>query len=249
MELREEIVDAETAEGPMAVLVKEPASGGPHPTVVIFHDAPAIREAIHEFMRKLASDGYRVVTPDLYHRAGRMIGFEPSAVAADPSLGPRMRELLVSLDDVGIQSDLDATLEMLDLDPGARLGTIGFCLGTRAAFKTLERLPDLFVAGSMFHPSFMADDEPDSPHRTAGSLTQPLHVGIGTADRVQSIEMQQRFFDAVAPLDHVEVEIFEGADHGFTWPDSPNYHREASETCYAKTLELFAENLVPGQSS
>ena len=40
---------------------------------------------------------------------------------------------------------------------------IGFCVGARAAFRTLMRLPDTFAAGAMWHPSFLADDEPDSP--------------------------------------------------------------------------------------
>lgn len=246
MELTESILDVETDAGTMAVVVKAPATGGPHPTVVIFHDAPAIREAIHDFMRKLASDGYRVVTPDLFHRSGRMIGFEPADVAADPSLRERMWELIASVDDVGIQNDLDDTLAALDIAPGAKLGTIGFCLGARAVYRTLERLPDLFAAGSMFHPSFLADNEPDSPHVNAASLVQPLFIGIGTADKVQSIEMHQRFFDAIGPVDHLEVEIFEGADHGFTWPGYATYHQEASDRTYTKTIELFESTLSAG---
>lgn len=246
MELNESILDVDRDGGTMAVLIKEPAIGGPHPTVIIFHDAPAIREAIHEFMRKFASAGYRVVTPDLFHRSGRMIGFEPAAVTADPSLRQTMWDLIASVDDVGIQDDLDATLEALDLPDGAQLGTIGFCLGARAVFRTLERLPDQFAAGSMFHPSFLADNEPDSPHRTAAALPQPLFIGIGTADKVQSIEMHQRFFDAVEPTEHIEVEIFEGADHGFTWPGYATYHQEASDRTYAKTVELFGRMLSAG---
>lgn len=244
MELHEEIVDVETADGPMAILLKQPAEGGPHPTVVIFFDAPAIREAMHQFMRKLASDGFRVVTPDLYHREGRMIGFEPDELKADPSLRGRIGELIASTTDEGIQADLDATLAAIEFADDARLGTIGFCLGARAVAKTLERLPERFGAGSMFHPSFLADDEPGSPHLTAGDLTRPLHIGIGTADEVQSIEMHQRFFDAVEPLDHVEVTVFDGADHGYTWPGYANYHAEASEVSYAKTLELFREHVT-----
>ena len=245
MELNERILDLDTPDGPMAVVVKEPAEGGPVPTVVVFHDAPAIRTAIHEFMRMLAGDGYRVVTPDLFHRSGRMIGFEPQAVAADPSLRQQIMELIGSLTDEGIQSDLDVTLNALDLPDGAVLGTIGFCLGARAVFLTLERFPERFGAGSMFHPSFLVA-EPDPPSRRAADLRQPLHVGIGTADTTQSIEMQQAFFDAVEPLDDVEVEFFEGADHGFTWPDSPNFHETAATTCYAKTLALFSEHLSAG---
>lgn len=246
MDLNETIIDVDTPDGTMAVVVTEPADGGPHPTVVIFHDAPGIRKATHEFMRKLASEGYRVATPDLFHRTDRLIGFEPEMLAADPSLREQIYALIGSIDDMGIQSDLDATLRALAPADGAKLGTIGFCLGARAVFRTLQRLPERFAAGSMFHPSFLADDEPDSPHLTAGELAQPVHIGIGTADQVQSIEMHRRFFDAVEPLDHVELTIFEGADHGYTWPGYPTYHQEASDTSFAKTIALFGSTLTAG---
>ena len=49
MELLEEIIDTETNEGEMAIVVKQPAGdpdgGGAWPTVVIFHDGPGIRNA------------------------------------------------------------------------------------------------------------------------------------------------------------------------------------------------------------
>ena len=52
--------------------------------------------------------------------------------------------------------------------------------------------------------------------------------------------MHQRFLDAVAPLDHVEVAIYPGADHGFTWPGNATYHEIAAETSWTKTLAMFA---------
>ena len=88
-----------------------------------------------------------------------------------------------------------------------------------------------------------ADEGDDSPHLTAGQLTRPMYLGIGEADEVQSIAMHQPFLDAVKPLDHVEVVTFPGADHGFTWPTSPNYHEEAATVSWSKTATLFAAHL------
>jgi carboxymethylenebutenolidase len=242
MTLHEEIVDAPTDDGDMAVLVKQPAtpptSGTTWPTVLILHDGPGIREATHVFMRKLATEGYRVICPDLYHRKGRLFGVEPAMRAADPSVGEKMREWLSSLHDDGIQHDVDRALAAAA--PNARsIAVLGFCLGARAVMRTMLRLPDLVVAGATWHPSFLVDAEPDSPHLLATNIRQPVYIGIGTADQVQSIEMHQRFFDAVEPLDNFEVEIFEGADHGFTWPDHPTYHQVAADGCWAKTTALF----------
>ena len=227
----------------MAILRKLPDGAGSWPTVVMFHDGPGIRNATHEFAAKLAAEGYEVAVPDLYHRQGRLIGYELHERETDPTLVDRLWELLRSLTDDGIQADLDATLEALEVDGNQRLGVIGFCVGARAAFRSMMRLPGRFAAGAMWHPSFLADEEPDSPHLSADRLAVPLFIGIGDADRMQPIELHQRFFDAVAGLDHVTIEVFPGADHGFTWPGWPTYDHPAATTSFQRTIALFGRHL------
>ena len=109
--------------------------------------------------------------------------------------------------------------------------------------ESLTRLPDRVVCGAGWHPSFLADDQPDSPHLTASEIAGPLFLGIGEADEVQSIAMHQRFLDAVAGMDHVTVTTFPGADHGYTWPGYPNYDETAAETSWATTLDMLADTL------
>ncbi len=240
-DVTETIIDAVTPEGDMAVAIAQPADGRSSPTVIVFHDGPGMRESNHEFNRRLAAEGYRVVMPDLYHRHGRMIGYMPHEATRETRAHTMM--MLQSLTDDGVQSDLDATLTAVGIGPDEKMGTIGFCLGARAIYRTMMRSPEQFVVGATWHPSFLADDGDDSPHLTAADLTQPVYIGIGTADEVQSIAMHQPFFDAVESLAHVEVEIFDGADHAYTWPGTPNYHEVAATTSWAKTTALFAEHL------
>lgn len=244
MDLREEIVDAATDDGPMAVLIKQPIAAGGWPKIVIFHDGPGVRSATHDFAAKLAAAGYIVAVPDLYNRHGRLIGFEPEQ-SAEPGVRERMWAMLTSLTDDGIQHDLDVTLDVMGAAPNERLGCIGFCLGARAVFRTLMRLPDRFVTGAMWHPSFLADDQPDSPHLTAAGLQGSLYIGIGDADKVQSIAMHQPFFDVVDAMDNVTRDVFPGADHGYTWPTAPSYDRHASDTSWNRTIAMFETALAP----
>jgi carboxymethylenebutenolidase len=241
VEITGAILETETPDGPMAVLHYRP-SGGDWPTVAMFHDGPGIRGATHTFAAKLAGAGYEVVIPDLYHRHGRMIGYEPAERAADPSLTDQMMALVRSLTDDGIQSDMDAGLAAAGRGAGP-MGTIGFCLGARAVAVALLANPDRYVAGAMWHPSFLADDGPDSPHRRAGELRHPLYIGIGGADTLQPQSLHQRFLDAAAPTGLVDLEVFPGADHGFTWPDHPSYHERAATESFARTTATFAKAL------
>ena len=240
METREEIIDTSTGDGDMAVLVTQPVDDGSWPVVLLFIDAPGIRSATHEFAAKLAAEGYRVVTPDLHHRQGRLL----NALDTTPPEGSTTQEMvwgwIAAMTDDQIQHDGDRALSAAGVADDEPMVTIGFCLGARAVYRRL-RADDRALAGAGWHPSFLADDEPDSPHLTAHSLVAPLYLAIGDADQVQSIAMHQRFLDAVEPLDHVTVEIYEGADHGFTWPGFPNYHEAAADGAWAATTTLFAD--------
>ena len=239
MDTREAIIDTTTNDGEMAVLVTEPADDGQWPVVLLFIDAPGIRSATHEFAAKLAAEGYRVVTPDLHHRQGRLL----NALDTTPPEGTAVMEMvwgwIAAMKDDEIQHDADRGLAAAGVANDAPIVSIGFCLGARAVYRRLMA-DDRALAGAAWHPSFLADDETDSPHLTAGSLAKPLFLGIGDADQVQSIAMHQRFLDAAEPNDNVTVEIYAGADHGYTWPGFANYHEAAASASWAATTSMFA---------
>ena len=243
MQTAERQVTTVTDDGEMVVVINEPTSspdgGGDWPTVLWFIDAPGIRPAVREAMGLLASNGYKVVTPDLHHRQGRLLYKEPADMA-DPNAGVTVRGWIKAMTDEQIQHDGACALDAAGTDEQTPYVVIGFCLGTRAAYLAIEQNPDRVLAGSCFHPSYMADDTDGSPHRSASHLTRPMYFGIGEADELQTIAMHQRFLDAVAPLPHVEVMIFPDVGHGFTWPGYPNYNQTAADTSWSKTLALFS---------
>ena len=251
-EVHESILETVSDGEPLAVPRMRPTSGGPHRLIVMFMDKPGIREALHVFGRRLAANGYDVILPDLYHRHGRMIGYGPAEVAANPGAGEQLMSLLRSLTDEGIQNDLDAALDAVAADrPAGSMapaGCIGFCLGARAVFRTMMRLPDQFAAGAMWHPSFLVDDRPDSPHLSAGSLAGSLYAGFGETDRMMSVASMQPFIRAVSALgDRAVVDILPKADHAYTWPDAPSYNEAAAERAWSQTLELFGDVLGPAR--
>ncbi len=244
MDVREQTVDTTTDDGEMALVIAEPADppdgGGEWPVVLVFIDAPGVRPATREFMARLASNGYRVVTPDLHHRHGRLLHFEPGDVAADPSRGQTIRGWIASMTDDQIQHDANCALIAAGVDDESPFAAIGFCLGARGVYRAMQRNPERVVCGAGWHPSFLVDDTADSPHRTAAGLRTPLYLGIGEADKVQSIEMHQKFLDAVVANPLVDVTTFPGADHGFTWPGYPTYNENAAETSWTKTLAMLS---------
>lgn len=244
MDVTEKTIETTTDDGDMDVVITEPSdppqNGGPWPVVLLYIDAPGLRKATREFMARMAGEGYTVVTPDLHHRNGRLLHYEPSDFAEDPDAMKTIWQWIGSMTDDQIQHDGERALAAAGVGQDVPHAVIGFCLGARAVYRAMERNPARVLCGAGWHPSFLADDEPDSPHLTAGALDRPLYLGIGEDDQVQSIAMHQRFLDAVADLGHVDVVTFAGADHGYTWPGYPSYHQEAAETSWTKTLAMFA---------
>ena len=251
LEARESILETVSDGEPLAVPRKQPAAGGPHPLVVMLMDRPGIREALHSFGRRLAANGFDVILPDLYHRHGRMIGYGPAEMAADPGAAEKLSALMASLTDDGIQNDVDAALDAVATDRPAgsleSVGCVGFCLGARAVFRTMMRLPEKFRAGAMWHPSFLVDNGADSPHLTAGELSGSLYVGFGEADQMMSVASMRPFIDAVSVLgDRAVIDILPGANHGYTWPDAPSYNEAGAERAWSQTLALFGAALNSG---
>ncbi|MCY4176810.1 MAG: dienelactone hydrolase family protein [Acidimicrobiaceae bacterium] len=251
--VRESMLVAESDGAALLAPRARPAAGGACPAVVLFQDRMGVRDAMRAFARRLAAHGFDVVIPDLYHRHGALIGFGPHELAADPSSQDRLNSYMAALDDDGIQRDADAVLEALAAarsaenqdsgdpgDPLGRLGCVGFCLGARAVFRTMMRLPERFAAGAMWHPSFLVDDRPDSPHRSAAELAGSLYAGFGEDDNLMTVASMQPFIEALSALgERAAVDLLPGAGHGFTWPGAPNYNRAAAERAWTSTLALF----------
>ena len=124
------------------------------------------------------------------------------------------------------------------------MGCIGYCIGARSVLRTMANHPDLFAAGVGLHPSFCATKDADSPHLAVPSLPGHLYIGIGEADQMQSVEMNQPLIEAVGELgDRGTVEIHPGADHGFAVPSSPAYQEAAASRSYDQAFTIFEKAL------
>src|SRR5258708_11926926 len=85
-----------TKAGKPATFITHPERGGPHPVILFYMDAPAIREELRDMARRLGTGGYYVVLPNLYYRSGVM-ELGSFAREEDAPVRARMMELMESL--------------------------------------------------------------------------------------------------------------------------------------------------------
>jgi dienelactone hydrolase len=103
-----------------------PEGAGPHPAVVVIHEAFGLTDNIREIARRFADHGYAALAVDLFSGRNRVLCMARLMTAM----------LRVAPDRFGIR-DLSAALGYLSTVPtidAARLGAMGFC-GRRARHR------------------------------------------------------------------------------------------------------------------
>src|SRR5580692_7957681 len=123
-----------TDDGDARAFVFKPDEGkGPWPGVIFFMDAPAIRPALFEMCERLASNGYYVLLPDMFWRAGPYAPINVAEAFADEA---KRREVFGKL--TGSTSpekqlvDAKACLDYLAAQPQVKAGKVaitGYCMG------------------------------------------------------------------------------------------------------------------------
>jgi len=238
-------VDVATPRGTMPAYVHRPDGTGPSPRVLLYMDAPGIRPALLGYAERLADAGYTAIVPDLYYPFDPAEKFDAERLAAgDEEEFVRMRKLVGQIDDEQVLEDTRLLLEAVPGSDGGEWACIGFCMGGRLGMRAAEAFGTEIAAASLLHPTGLVTDAPDSPHLEVDRVDAALYLGFGESDSVTPVS-------TIPPLDERleragvahRIEVFPGAEHGFTMPDRPAYDAAAAEQAWAGTLALLAERL------
>jgi carboxymethylenebutenolidase len=243
------LIDVETEHGSMPVYLTRREAPGSHPLVLLYMDAPGIRDDLHEAARRLADAGYTAVLPDLFYRLDPADRPDIELLRArDAGELERMAAAVSQLADAEVLADTRTLLERLAAGGVAEAeepwGCVGFCLGGRLGLRAAAAFGEALAAASLLHPSPLVTDEPESPHRQVASIAGELYLGLGENDHVSPPS-------AVPPLreelerHHVahRIEVLPGAEHGYTMPSLPAYNPAAAERAWTSTLELLGRRL------
>jgi carboxymethylenebutenolidase len=221
---------------------------GPHPGVLFIMDAYGLRPTINEMVDRIAGDGYVVLAPNVFYRAGR------SPVLAQPDLTDpeqrssffqSVRPLMGQLTPERLTGDGAAYLEFLGAvaAPGP-VAITGYCMGARVGWRIAAAHPGRVAALAGFHAGGLVTDAPDSPHRSAAEVKAEMYFGFAdqdpsmTADQIATLE---RTLEAVGA--RYRCEIYQDAKHGYTMADTPAYDDAARERHFRELRALLQRTL------
>jgi carboxymethylenebutenolidase len=242
----EQTVDIPTRDGASTTFIAHPERDGPHPIVLFFMDAPAIREELRDMARRIATAGYYVMLPNLYYRKG-VLELADLPPLPEAEARARMFELMGSIDIPMVMDDADALLDYAGRDPAASPGpaaAIGYCMSGQYAINAAARHPERIACAASLYGVQLVTDRPDSPHLAAQKAKAELYFACAEHDPYAPLEMVQAL-DAALKDTRVkaEVELYPGAHHGFAFPQRAVYDKPSAERHWERLLSLFRRNL------
>jgi carboxymethylenebutenolidase len=251
VELFSETVNVPAADGVADAFFTRPASGGPHPAVLLYTDAFGIRPALEAHAQRLAAHGYCVFAPNVFYRHGlspvvenieQLVGGSDRA-ALFAVLGPMMKALTPEATIADSQAWLTFLRSRDDVREGP-IGTVGYCLGGRLSLRMAGEFADAVAAAASFHGGNLATGEDDSPHLSAVRAAGELYIGHADNDGSMDPEQMGRLTRALADA-HVRhtAELYVGAQHGWTQTDTPVYDEASAERHWMRLLELYGRVL------
>jgi carboxymethylenebutenolidase len=213
-------------------------------------DIGGIRASQRKMARRLAEAGYTVLMPNLFYRFGKPPVVDFAAGFDDELTKQRVAELRAPLTPEAVTRDAGAWVDFLaahgSVTPGG-IGAVGYCFAGSVAMRAAAARPDRVAAAASFHGGGLATDAPTSPHLLLPRITARLYFGHAVEDRGMPPEAIERLDQALAAWGgRFESEVYAGARHGWTVPDSAVYNEPQAERAFGKLTELLAETLRAG---
>jgi carboxymethylenebutenolidase len=206
--------------------IAAPDGSGPHPGVVVIHEAYGLNDHIKDVTRRFAGAGYVALAVDLFTDRNR-------AVCMARYMGAM---LLGSVNRYGID-DLKAGLTYLAKDrtvDAQRLGAIGFCMGGGFAIAwacTDSRLKAIA-------PFYAANPRP----LEAVNRICPV---VGSYPEKDFTASAGRALDTALDRYNIahDIKIYSGARHSFFNDTGSSHDKAAAEDAWTRVMKFFGEQI------
>ena len=248
MDVVEADVEIKTPDGMAEAYFAHPASGK-HPAVLVWPDAFGLRPAFKQMGKRLAESGYTVLVPNPYYRAARMPALPEGLDFSNPDDRAKIMGMVATITPATNVTDANALIGYLDAqgatDTSRKVGTTGYCMGGPMTMCTAAAVPERVGAGGSFHGGGLVTDKSDSPHLLVPKMKAHFLFAIADNDDKNQPEaknvLRESFSKAGLPA---EIEVYEGAQHGWCPPDGAVYNETQAERAWSRLLVLLENALA-----
>lgn len=217
-----------------------PATGR-HPAVLVWPDIMGLRPAFRQMADRLAESGYAVLTVNQFYRSTKAPFLKPGESYDQPEVRAKIGPWREALTPAATASDGKAFVAWLDrqaeVDRKRGIGSTGYCMGGPMVMLTAAGTPGRVRAGATFHGGGLAADDMLAliPQMKAHYL---IAIAANDDERAPGDKDKLRTAFAAAKLP-AEIEVYQGAMHGWCPPDSRVYNQAQAERAWGRMLHLF----------
>lgn len=242
-----EYVDLETPTGSMRTHIVRPSAPGRFPGILMFSEIFQVTSPIHRTAVQLASHGYVVAVPEIYHE------YEPAGTvfAYDQAGSDRGNALKTAKPVSAYDNDARAVLAHLAERPDCtgRRGVMGICLGGHLAFRAAmnpEVLGTVCFYATDIHKGTLGLGMKDDSMARAGEIKGELLMAWGRQDphvpTEGRMQVLNRLNEVGTKLNWHEVN---GA-HAFLRDEGARYDADLARGMFGLALSLFHRTLAVG---
>ena len=224
-------------------------SSGQHPAVIVWPDILSLRPAFRTMGKRLAQSGYSVLVVNPFYREARSPVIPDGAHFGQPEIRELVIPMMGNLTPETHFTDARAFVAFLDqqgpVDTNRKIGTTGYCMGGPIVMRTVAAVPDRLGAGATFHGGGLATEADDSPHLLIPNTSAQMLHCVAANDDESNPDAKVTLRDAYAAAGiPAEIEVYEGAMHGWCSLDSQVYHEAQAERAWSRLLVLLETALA-----
>lgn len=239
----EKDVEVTTKYGRQPAFAVCPDAPGPFPAIILYMDAPGIREELRNQARRIAKAGYFCLLPDLYYRLGTIRFDVPRRSDA---MSVVIRGAMQSLTNAALADDTAGMLAFLDGQErvkAGQVGCVGHCMSGPFALVAAAKFPRMKAAAALYGVH-MVTDQPDSPHLMVDSVKGELYIAFAEVDPAVPANVIPDLSAALkkAGTKHT-LETVPNTHHGYCFAARNDYNAVAAEATWDKLFSLWQRNL------
>ncbi len=205
----------------------------PAPGLVVLQEIWGVNAHIRAVADQYASDGYTVLSPDLFWRLQPRVDLGYDDEGTKQAFGYR-KAIDLDLADRDIKSTV-AVLKAMSTVAGGT-AAVGYCMGGMLAYRAAAKAGiDCAVCYYGGGIAQMLDLAP--------SITAPMALHFGNKDAHITRDHVASIRAALAGRHNVTIDTYAAADHGFNCWARPSYHQQSAALAHGRSLAFFATHL------
>lgn len=206
----------------------EPTGGQAHPGVILIQEWWGIEPHIKEMAERIASQGYIVLAPDLYH----------GQVAQEPNEAMKhMMALNFEAAVNEIRKGIDH-LQGIDQVQPKKVGVVGFCMGGMLTWKVAEQGNGELAAIAPFYAGYYTPSADDIK-----KVTAPVMAVWGEQDESIPVEQRNTIMQLLQQEGRTYKALIYPAGHAFMNNTHDSHDEPSARAAWGELLAWFKQYL------